>query len=113
MIYHIAHKKEWIESKKTGAYKTDSLGNEGFIHCSPLEKIEETANTFFKDQNDLTILCIDEKKVAPNIVWEDLYHTDFKFPHIYGKLNVDAVLRVIDIEVDENGKFNLPKKYLN
>jgi len=109
MIYHIAHKKEWIESKKIGTYKTDSLINEGFIHCSPLGKIEETGKKFFKDHNGLLILCIDEKKVISNIIWEDLYHTDLKFPHIYGKLNVDAVLQVVDFEVKEKGKFNLPQ----
>jgi len=110
MIYHIAYKKDWIESKKTGAYKTNSLDSDGFIHCSPLEKIEESANNFFKDQNDLLILCIDEERVISNVIWEDLYDTNFKFPHIYGNLNVDAVLRTVDFEPDAKGKFNLPNE---
>jgi len=108
MIYHIGYKKDWVDSKQTGEYKTESLDKESFIHCSPLEKLEESANNFFKGQTDLVILCIDESKVTSIIVSEDLYNANFKFPHIYGKLNVDAVLRVINIEADENGKFNLP-----
>jgi len=110
MIFHIAYKKNWNDSLETGEYITESLDKEGFIHCSPLEKIEESANKFFKGQIDLVILCIDESKVTSNIVWEDLYNTNFKFPHLYGKLNVDAVLRAIDLEPDESGRFNLPIK---
>jgi uncharacterized protein (DUF952 family) len=110
MLYHIALKKDWIDSKRSGEYKTESLASEGFIHCSPLEKIEESANKFFKGQTGLLILCIDESRVNSKIVWEDLFNANFKFPHIYGILNVDAVLQSIDFEPDRKGKFNLPAK---
>ncbi|MEO6693721.1 MAG: DUF952 domain-containing protein [Ignavibacteria bacterium] len=96
MIYHIANRKDWDDSKPNGKYKTGSLVEEGFIHCSPLEKLEETADKFFKGQFDLVILCIDEKKVTPDIIYEDLYNSNYKFPHIYGLLNTNAVVDFIE-----------------
>ncbi len=31
-----------------------------------------------------------------------------RFPHIYGPINLDAVIQVLDFEPDENGDFTLP-----
>lgn len=39
--------------------------------------------------------------------------TDEQFPHIYGSLNVDAVLKVLDFEPREDGLFELPKEIIN
>ncbi|MEP7146226.1 MAG: DUF952 domain-containing protein [bacterium] len=108
MIYHIAQRKEWEDSLKNKWYETASLSSEGFIHCSPLEKLEESANNFFRGMNDLVLLCIDEDKVESFIAWEDLYNTNFDFPHIYGKLNLDAVMRVFEIKRNDHGIFTFP-----
>ncbi|MCY7360831.1 MAG: DUF952 domain-containing protein [Ignavibacteria bacterium] len=109
MIYHITFKNKWKEALINNSYKTDSLEKEGFIHCSPEDKISDSANKFFKDQCELIILCIDEKKVKSKIIWEDLYETGFNFPHIYGQLNIDSVIQVTDFIADENGYFKLPE----
>lgn len=107
MIYHITFKKDW-GAVDEGHYETESLDSEGSIHCSPLEKLEESANKFFKKETELLILCIDEKRVRPEITWEDLYNSNFKFPHIYGKLNTDAVLGVIEWK-QSSGVFKMPE----
>lgn len=109
MIYHIAFKKEYEKALAENSYKPESLEKEGFIHCSPAEKITESANNFFKDQKDLVLICIDESKVDSDIIWEDLYGHNFKFPHIYGELNPDAVIKVAEFLSGSDGKFILPE----
>ena len=74
------------------------MKDEGFIHCSPAEKVEGSANNFFRNENDLVLLFIEDNKVNSKIIWEDLYNTNFNFPHIYGDLNLDAVVKVIDYQ---------------
>jgi len=108
MIYHIAHKKDWQAALSNDTYQTDSLETEGFIHCSPKEKIFEIANNFYKGQNGLVLLVIDESKVKAKIIREDLYNHNFEFPHIYGELNLDAVIDALDFKSSEDGMFIFP-----
>ena len=109
MIYHITHKDNWQKAHHSKTFIPDSFEREGFIHCSPLEKVTEVANNFYKGQKDLILLCIDESKVKSEIIWEDLYNHDFNFPHIYGELNTDAVINISDMNCDKEGCFLIPK----
>lgn len=108
MIYHITKKEMWEKAMADKYYRPDSLDTEGFIHCSPAEKIPEVANIFYKGQSDLILLCIDETKVKSKIIREDLYRHGFEFPHIYGELNPDAVIKTKDLICGEDGLFMLP-----
>lgn len=60
MIYHIAHKEVWNDAVKNNSYKPISLLKEGFIHCSPKEKLADIVNNFYRGYNDLVLLRIDE-----------------------------------------------------
>jgi uncharacterized protein (DUF952 family) len=108
MIYHIIHKEDWKKALDENSYTPDSIGKGGFIHCSPAEKISDTLNNFFKGQKDLILISIDESKVHHDIIWEDLYGHNFEFPHIYGKLNLNAVTEVKYINTAADGSFILP-----
>lgn len=105
MIYHITERDEWENSDKY--YCPVSFNNDGFIHCSTNDKIEESANKFFKGKSVILVLSIDEKKVSAEIKWEDLYGLNCLFPHIYGRLNRESVISVTEIHSDENGEFKL------
>ncbi len=109
MIYHIIHKSDWVNTFGKEFYEPSSIVKEGFIHCSTAEKILDSCNNFFKHETGLLILCIDESKLRAEIKWEDLYDTGFNFPHIYGKLNKDAVIKTAEIWTDVNGEFVLPE----
>ena len=50
-------------SKIAASYKPSSLDSDGFIHCSTINQTVDTANLFFRNEKDLVILCIDEKKI--------------------------------------------------
>lgn len=99
MIFHIAHKKDWESTKRTGEYGGNALNSEGFIHCSTPEQINEIAQHLFKGKKDLVLLEIDEKKVRTEIKYEDAGNGKL-YPHIYGPLNADAVVNVQDFYVE-------------
>jgi uncharacterized protein (DUF952 family) len=46
--------------------------------------------------------------VEAQIVYEDLYETGKQYPHIYGALNLDAVVDVLDFAPNLDGEFTLP-----
>jgi len=64
----------------------------------------------FEGEKDLVLLCIDEKKVSSEIVYEDLYQAGEEYPHIYGPLDVEAVKDVYEFSFNEEGQFSLPEK---
>lgn len=108
MIYHIAYRRDFEKSLDEKTYKPLNYDKEGFIHCSPISKLTESANKFFKDMDDIIIICIDESKVVGKIIREDLYNTGFPFPHIYSALNIDSITAVLEFKTDERGNFILP-----
>jgi uncharacterized protein (DUF952 family) len=96
-----------------------SLKSEGFIHCSTLIQTVDTANIFFKGQDGLALLCIDETKLKSDCKYEDPTgggHHDPTvgnlFPHIYGPINISAVIKVVDFPPNESGVFILPKEII-
>ncbi len=106
-LYHITHSKNWKQAQLEGIYQSDSLLKEGFIHCSFGEQIVETANNFYHGQKDLMLVLIDPARVKAEIRCEDLYQMNQLFPHIYGPLNLDAVIKAIPFEPDSAGNFSL------
>ncbi len=107
-ILHITQRAEWAAAKELGAYRGNTLNSEGFIHCSTLEQVVNSANRFFLGQQDLVVLVIDQSLVQPEIKYEG----DNLFPHIYGALNVEAVVRSIDLEPGADGAFSLPSELI-
>lgn len=107
-IFHITPIQDWQNAQATGEYRADSLAAEGFIHCSTLEQVIKPANEMFWGQNGLALLVIDSARVTAVIVYEDCYETGMKFPHIYGPINLDAVVNVVDFPPNPDGSFSLP-----
>lgn len=121
MIYHITCRAAWEEARKHGHYRAPSLESEGFIHCSTRDQLLAVANDFYRGQKDLLLLCIDENLLGAPLLWEAPAHpnpnqaeqaaADPLFPHLYGVLNLDAVIGVFAFHEAGTGFFlppNLP-----
>jgi uncharacterized protein (DUF952 family) len=107
MIYHITNKKEIEEAKAKGEYSGDTLATQGFIHNSTIDQVLEIANSRFLGRTDLVLLQIDESKVKPELKYE-LAKNGKEYPHIFGPLNIDAVVKVFDFLPGHDGSFKLP-----
>ncbi|MBD0262542.1 MAG: DUF952 domain-containing protein [Tolypothrix sp. Co-bin9] len=108
IILHITRREEWEKAKVAGLYRGDTLDLEGFIHCSTPTQVIKVANFRFRNQRDLVVLCIDSQKVEADIRYEAAEEGEL-FPHVYGALNVDAVLKVVELAPGEDGFFELPQ----
>jgi uncharacterized protein (DUF952 family) len=114
MIYHITSKTEWDEAQSNGEYTATSLQSEGFIHCSTDKQAPHVANAFYRARNDLVLLKLDENRIKHQVKWEapagppaDGISASDLFPHIYGVINLDAIVSVINFEPDPTtGLFN-------
>lgn len=108
MIYHIINKDRWNEVKTLKTYRPNSLDRDGYIHCSYENQVLKVADTFLRGQKDLLILCINEKDLGDCFKSEDLFNLQEVYPHIYGELPINAVERVIKLEVSDRGDFIKP-----
>jgi uncharacterized protein (DUF952 family) len=108
-ILHLTTHLAWSAAQSHGQYSADSLAGQGFIHCSKVDQIMRVANSFYSGQPDLVLLLIDPRLLKSELRWEpgaDLVSE--LFPHVYGPINLDAVLQVLDFEPAADGKFHLP-----
>ena len=97
VIYHILPAEDWEKAQAVGIYSPDSIKSEGFIHCSRADQVERSLKVHFSGQEGLLLLCIAVSKVGAEIRDEDLYDAGQEFPHIYGPLNLDAVVGVLSL----------------
>ncbi|MDH5507280.1 MAG: DUF952 domain-containing protein [Anaerolineae bacterium] len=103
-LMHICPREDWEAAQAQGAYRAASLESEGFIHCSRPEQVEGTANRFYSGEEGLVLLHIDPELLGAEIRWEAA--DGQVFPHIYGPLELGAVVEVQIFNPDETGKFS-------
>jgi uncharacterized protein (DUF952 family) len=108
VILHITERSHWERAQVVGEYRTDSLETQGFIHCSTPEQVARVANALFRDQSDLVLLVIEPARVAAEIRYGTPEGGKEPFPHIYGPLNLNAVVRVLPFEPNVGGRFTSP-----
>jgi uncharacterized protein (DUF952 family) len=106
-ILHITSADQWAAAQHAGAYRGDTLDSEGFIHCSTPQQVVAVAGARFHGQRGLVLLDIDTDRVIPEIRWEAAENGQ-QYPHIYGPLNPDAVVRVHEFPPEPDGSFTLP-----
>jgi len=94
MIYHITTKSEWEHALTIGKYEAASLQKEGFIHMSHLHQIEGVLERYFQGKTDLVKLNVDETKLIAEIKNELSPSLQESFPHVYGAINLDAVVEL-------------------
>ena len=115
MIYHMTTRQAWREAQGRGEYRAESLVSEGFIHCSTETQILPVAEKYYKGQEGMLLLQIDPARLTSELRWEPpsggpppgVPEGDL-FPHIYGPINLDAVVKVYDLESNPDGNYKLP-----
>ena len=97
MIYHVVSKSDWQNALKQGFYEHVSLTTEGFIHTSKAEQVKGVLERYYQNQTALLLLHIDETKLTALLKYDFAPSVNEEFPHIYGPLNLDAVVNTSDI----------------
>lgn len=107
-IFHITTASEWAQAEPAGVYEGDTLASEGFIHCSTERQVAVVANARFRGRSGLVVLHVDEPRLTAPVKYENLEGGAECFPHIYGRLNLDAVVAVTPFEASADGEFTFP-----
>src|SRR5215831_21264740 len=108
MIYRIADATDWANAQASGYFASADLATEGFIHCCTAQQIAAVANRYYQGCEGLLLLEIDMARVHAPLQWEDLTNAGQAFPHVYGRIPLEAVTRCLVLQPGADGHFSAP-----
>lgn len=105
IIYHLVPKADWEPARSQDEYRAESLTQEGFIHCSKDEdQALAVANRLFPGRAGLLLLEVETGRLNSPLKHEPSRSGEI-YPHIYGPLNTDAVVGVLELSLGDGGFF--------
>lgn len=96
-LVHLCGADEWATARRCGVHAPPSLTEVGFVHLSIPQQVHLPANRLYAGRTDLVLLRIDGARLTSPVRWEPGVPGDpdgMVFPHLFGELPVDAVIRV-------------------
>lgn len=108
-IYKICPASAWREAERQGVY-TGSADDtrDGFIHFSTAAQVPETLRKHYVGQRALFLVEVDADALGAELRWERS-RNDELFPHLYGELDLGAVLSVINLNTRSDGSHDVPE----
>ncbi len=107
-IYHMCRRDEWQAALTSGRYNGSSQDiADGFIHFSTAAQIVASAAKHRAGQDDLILVEVDADSLGPALRWEPS-RGGALFPHLYGALLPDKVLRTAPLRLDGDGRHVFP-----
>jgi len=97
IIYHIATRTDWETAQVNGFYEAASLASEGFIHCSHEHQVSGVLERYYAGKTNLVKLVIDADKLNQRLQHDFSPTMNESFPHIYGRINLEAVKEVVGL----------------
>jgi len=101
-VYHIISQNIWQDIEKLEYYSPDSLYNEGFIHFCSASQVDSVVKRYYANLENLVVLEINICKLKSSLKYEGV-GTDGIFPHLYGRLNLNAVENVYPLFKNDKG----------
>ena len=103
LIFHLTYKHAWEAARSAGEYAAPSLAEEGFIHCSKdVPQLLKVAARLYPGETGLMVLDVDLEELKSPLKNKPSRSGEI-YPHIYGMLNADAVVRERALEVGADG----------
>jgi uncharacterized protein (DUF952 family) len=108
-IYKICPASAWREAERQGIYRGSADdARDGYIHFSTAAQVTETARKFFIGQTGLFLVEVDGDALGSALRWERS-RNDELFPHLYGELDLGAVLRAMTMHTRSDGTHDIPE----
>ena len=108
-IYKICPASAWREAERQGVYRGSADdARDGYIHFSTASQVAETAKKHFSGQTGLFLIRVDADALGDALRWERS-RNDELFPHLYGELDLGAVIDVLDMRARSDGTHDIPE----
>jgi hypothetical protein len=104
-LLHLVERERWEAVEDV--YTPESLGSEGFVHCSTTTSILGVAAYDHADAEDPVLLVVDPAALDAEVRYEEM--PSGVFPHVYGPVEREAVVDVLSLPREE-GQYVLPEE---
>ena len=109
IIYKICPATLWASAEAAGIFRGSPIDLEdGFIHFSTAAQVAKTAKRHFAGVADLLLVAVEADGLGPALRYEPS-RGGALFPHLYGPLDLAAVLSVKPIALSPDGRHLLPE----
>ena|SRR6185369_10894038 len=105
-LYHLVRKSQWDATAFATHFRPTSLATEGFVHLSTDAQLLGSAEKWFADEAEILVVVVDEARLTSQVRYDPV--GERVFPHLYGPLNLDAVVEVRTLTRGPDGRFGLP-----
>lgn len=108
IIYKICDRALWNTAERQGVFMGASVDlDDGYIHFSDAGTVAETAARHFAGKDDLLLISVDSGLLGASLKWETS-RGGVRFPHLYGDLPLNAVVKVEPLPLDAGGMHIFP-----
>lgn len=104
-IFHLTTESEWQaalrEGRYTGSTRGRTLAEEGFIHASRADQWQDVRRRFYADVTEPLVLLVIDTGLLDVPVIPEAAPGGEEFPHVYGPLNLNAVVQAVPLTAAE------------
>jgi len=111
-LYHLTTVKDWEQALANGIYTVSTRGKQfaedGYIHLSFADQVKGVADFLYTDVSNVVLLRIAPEKLLAQVVIEVPVGgsaDDEAYPHLYGPLNIEAVVAISSYSIGADGLF--------
>jgi glutathione S-transferase len=110
-LFHVATEADWAEARAAGRYERSTYGRSlaevGFLHASASHaQLHGVLSSYYADVREpLRLLVIDPDRLTSPWRMDPVRGAPAPFPHVYGPLNLDAVVDTAPLTRAEGGRW--------
>jgi cyclohexyl-isocyanide hydratase len=93
MLYHLVRPADWDRLGSGDSYVPDAYAAEGFIHFSTETQVPGVLSRYFRGAPQVLKLHLDETRFSSELKFEPSTGGE-AFPHLYGPLNREAIVKI-------------------
>ena len=108
-VYKVLTEAAFSEAMGNGHFSGSADDRrDGFIHLSAADQLEATLAKHFARQDGLMLLALDPARLGQKLKW-GASRGGALFPHLYGPLDLSALIRAEPLELGADGVHRLPE----
>lgn len=108
-IYKVTPRDLWEQSVESGSFLGAPIDEQdGFIHFSTRDQVQETVRLHFHGQDDLLLVEVPTAPLGGALVWE-ASRGGALFPHLYGSFDTSLASQVLPLTMRTDGTHEFPE----